>query len=534
MKNKSVLPAMAYLACLALRAEAGEQFRYAANNGSITINGSAGYQALSGGMTIPGSIDGLPVTHIGDSAFYLNDGMTSVNISSGVTVIGNSAFMSCNRLTSVVLPDSLKQIGFGAFSGCSLTNLIIPSGVTNIGTVAFSHCSRLNSITVDPLNPNYSSKTGVLFNKSQSILLFVPDGMTGEYTIPDSVIEIDDLAFQTTGLSKITVSDSVSRIGSHGFYSNYSLTNVVLGKNVSEIGGEGFEWMAFSECPKLLRIEVNPTNAVFSQTDGVLLKNKGVILIKFPEGKPGSFCVPDSTTEIEEHSFSQSTYLTGVDTGKNVNSISREAFENCPALTNVTFGGKLKTIGEASFSSCKSLAFIAVPDNVTRIEASAFYSCASLKNVTIGKGVSNVGDGCFSKCPNLTAITVDTNNATYGSSDGVLLSKRNGRLLKCPEGKRGAFVIPAGIAKIGDESFSFSNLTNIIVPKSVKSIEGQAFLMAKTKAIYFEGDAPKITGLPKEGDSLLFVGCDNLTIYYKKGTHGWKSEFAGCPTATWE
>ena len=59
--------------------------------------------------------------------------------------------------------------------GCtSLTSVTIPSSVTSIGDGAFADCTSLTAITVDALNPVYSSVDGVLFNKSQTTLVQYP------------------------------------------------------------------------------------------------------------------------------------------------------------------------------------------------------------------------------------------------------------------------------------------------------------------------------------------------------------------------
>ena len=85
-------------------------------------------------LVIPNS-----VTSIGDKAFYLCTGLTSVTIPNSVTSISKYAFMSCSGLTSVTIPNSVTSIGDKAFYDCSgITSVTIPNSVTSIGSSAFS------------------------------------------------------------------------------------------------------------------------------------------------------------------------------------------------------------------------------------------------------------------------------------------------------------------------------------------------------------------------------------------------------------
>ncbi len=98
-----------------------QEFPYTANNGTVTITG---YTGSGGAVIIPGAITGLPVTSIGNSAFYECYGLTSVTIPNSVTNIGRYAFTSCINLTIVMIPSSVTSIGEGAFEGCtSLTGV---------------------------------------------------------------------------------------------------------------------------------------------------------------------------------------------------------------------------------------------------------------------------------------------------------------------------------------------------------------------------------------------------------------------------
>lgn len=96
-------------ALLALPAVGQSHFSYITNNGTIIITR---YTGSGGAVTIPATINGLPVTSIGTSAFAGNS-LTSV------TSIGDEALAICYGLTSVTIPNRANRVGGGAFNSCT-------------------------------------------------------------------------------------------------------------------------------------------------------------------------------------------------------------------------------------------------------------------------------------------------------------------------------------------------------------------------------------------------------------------------------
>jgi hypothetical protein len=170
------------LLMMALPAVAEAQCRYTNNEATLTITG---YTGPGGAVTIPGTINGLPVTSIGAKAFFFCASLTDLTIGNNVTSIGVSAFSGCPSLTSVTIGRSVTNIGDSAFWWCpSLTNVTIANGVPNIGAAAFASCASLTRVTIG----NGLTNIGASAFASCTSLTSV--------TIPKSVISIMACAFE--------------------------------------------------------------------------------------------------------------------------------------------------------------------------------------------------------------------------------------------------------------------------------------------------------------------------------------------------
>ena len=166
-----------------------------------------------------------------------------------VTVLGNSTFQYCTQasdIESVTLPVSLTTIEKNAFYNCEkLKSVTIPPNVSSIGLAAFVEGlseSSLTEIKVDPENPYFSEKDGVVFSKDGTKLIVFPSGRSGDYQIPDGTVSVGDYAFYyCVNVSSITVPGSVRSLGEGAFGNCSSLTKAVLNEGLEEIGEYAFQ-----------------------------------------------------------------------------------------------------------------------------------------------------------------------------------------------------------------------------------------------------------------------------------------------------
>ena len=266
-------------------------------------------------ITIPDS-----VTSIGVGAFSYCYSLTNITIPDSVTSIGDYAFYVCSSLESITIPDSITTIGDSAFDFCkNLKKISIGKSVTSIGgTVtgvgdeAFRGCLSLESIMVDVNNAYYSSDAyGVLFDKNKTILIRYPAGNARtEYFVPDSVITIDDYAFEyCANLESITMPDSVISIG----------------------------YAAFTDCSSLI-----------------------------------SITIPDSLTIIRNMTFRYCTNLESIIIPNSITSIGPNAFTYCSNLESITILNPECEIYDSSYTIYSGTKIIGYADSTAQAYAEKY------------------------------------------------------------------------------------------------------------------------------------------------------------------
>ncbi len=95
-----------------------------------------------------------------------------------------------------------------------------------------------------------------------------------------------------------------------------------------------------------------------------------------------SVTIPESVTSIGAWAFQNCTGLTSITIPKDLTSISMGMFCDCSGLTSVTIPEGVTSIGYYVFEGCAGLTSVTIPSSVTNINPFAFARCLGLTSVT--------------------------------------------------------------------------------------------------------------------------------------------------------
>ena len=230
----------------------------------------------------------------------------------------------------------------------------------------------------------------------------------------------------------------VSSIGHHAFDRCSGLTSVTIPNSVTNIGID-----AFCDCTGLT-----------------------------------SVTIPDSVTNIGSWAFKGCTGLTSVNIPNSVTMIGDGAFFKCSSLVSVTIPSSVKYIFSEAFSKCSSLTTLTIPNSVTYIYTHAFSGCSGLTSVIIPKSVIFIGSCAFADCKSLKSVYIsdifDWCNIYYEDELSNPLYYASHLYLNNEELRD--LVIPNGVTSIRYYAFAnCSSLTSVVIPNSVTSIHDGAF-----------------------------------------------------------
>ena len=312
--------------------------------------------------------------------------------------------------------------------------------------------------------------------------------ISGKIVIPEKVehdgksylvTEIGYRAFYgCTGLTSVTIPNSVTRIGYRAFYGCTGLTSVKLPNSVTSIGENAFDGTAWYE----------------NQPDGLIYLGKVAYKYKgeMPDGT--AIVLKDRCTGISGSAFEGCTGLTSIAIPNSVTEIGSSAFYSCTGLTSVTIPSSVKVIDSNAFKGCTGLTSVGIPNTVTKIGNCAFEGCTGLTSVVIPNSVAEIGSSAFSCCTGLTSVAIP-NSVTV--IDSYTFSGCTGLT---------SVEIPNTVTKIGYRAFDgCTGLTSVAIPSSVTMIDSYAFSGCTGLTLV------AIPNSVTEIDSYAFSGCTGLT-----------------------
>ena len=301
-------------------------------------------------ITVPGTVDGVPVTVVGPRAFVgLGQETETVNLPDSVEEIRMGAFYNDYWLKEIHLPKSLLTVGDAAFWGCGcLKKLDWPAGVKKWGNLAVAFCDALTELTLPPsldeagygnytncaklreIKGNckaYKIKDQALFSRDGKTLMAYPCGREAkEYEIPKGTKEIAFSAFAgSRNLKKLIFPEGLVRIGNYAFTSCDGLTGLDFPDSLTDIGtcafdaARTFDRIWLTDAPAKIRIgkglkrmgdntfsnfsslyfETDPGNKTFKAKDGSLMNRAGDA-VRACKVNEYIIYVPDGSLEISD------------------------------------------------------------------------------------------------------------------------------------------------------------------------------------------------------------------------------------------
>ena len=263
-------------------------FEYSVADGEVTI---VAYNGNYTDLVIPEEIDGMPVTTIGNVAFYIRtfDGVNydktpykSVFVPKTVTSMPRMPFSSfdflekitvdednpvydsrsgCNAIIetatntliagckNTIIPDGIEVIDYGAFSYCiGLESINLPDSIEYIGEYAFYECAELKAAKI---------REGV---EVIATAAFYGCSSIKEIVVPESILEIWEYAFyECDSLEKLTfkgwvntdevplVNGELKELAFHGYlsvlgnsFNECVIDTIILPKSLESIGENSF------------------------------------------------------------------------------------------------------------------------------------------------------------------------------------------------------------------------------------------------------------------------------------------------------
>lgn len=488
----------------------------------------------TGNIVVPDTVDGFPVTKIGDWAFcqyfetkqdgtlgfhnsavdnevrylmgdssltsvtlgkhvkelgtcaFANSGITTLNIPNSLNIIGDHTFYCCENLETINFENNstLSYIDLSAFSGCDkLNNVVLPASVERIEGTAFLNCLSLTNFSFAP-------NSTIKYIGSRTFM----NTAIVNITIPASVEEIGPAVF--------SIHNYTDR---ENYPSKLETVTFETGSNLHTLGQ-----LAFHTCKELKSINLEVCTKLKTIGEATFYETVSLESITIPASVEtiGQNCFVSTTDATDPNNTIYNSNLKSVtfETNSKLKEVSYGMFRNCAKLTSVNLNActQLRTISSQSFRDCKSLTSIYIPASVIKMggENSTIFYNTGLTSVVV-ENLNSYLNIDFDEFNYVNPIN-EGKNLYIGSVDANNLVK-----------SITAEDFGNSVTKIVDFMFwNCSSIENIELPSQVKSLGINSFASCSNLAVVtFDGNSQLETI-----GNYAFKGCSDLTAFTIKST----------------
>lgn len=429
---------------------------------------------VNGDLVIPAQVENESVTYtvtsIAASGFYNNDHITSVVFPATMRSTGTSAFEECSQIQTLTLNEGLETIGEFLIwcsdndddANYSLTEITIPSTVTSLGRGSFYGCRFMMTVnfpgsnTASDIDINtkvygmFYGAGGYTLNLDRNITFndgfsIAPFRNVNIVNIGSHVTSLPEkLFYESTNLTQIEMSNTVTTMGDYCFYGCTSLMDIssCLSTGMTEIPEH-----AFDHCTSLVSVTIPSyittlhasafwylkSNDNYTRID-LTIEDSPTPLTIYDSGSSGNNDMPfydvdvigayigrDIIRTAKEGNTAFATAclfnkkLTSVTFGPQVTTIGDHMFNGSTSLNQILFeeGSRLTTIGEGAFKNIEANIAFAMPNTVVTLGDQAFQN-SGITELQLSDHLTTIGDYAFENCKALYSVTIPASVTKIG------------------------------------------------------------------------------------------------------------------------
>ena len=398
----------------------------------------------------------------------------------GITAIGDEAFLDHVSMEAVTLPDGLLTIGNRAFEGTQLSSLILPESVTSIGdaafldtpmiSVTFAENGNLTAIGADAFRNTELSEVNLKpgLERIGNRALLECEHLTA-VTLPDTITEIGDQAFQGSGITALTLPEQLLTLGAYAFEGTQITGEIVIPGAVTDIGEQAFgntgitdvfflgtetkiqgpvtgsasgqsalmhalpvsvtarsisyhyDSFVDADAPDWTYVWAFKNNGLhwkssytdaFSGAPALYQEDELLVALTYTGTSMPSMTILQGVGVLGEHLLANHNEITGIQLPSSLRIIDDYAFSHAEYLTGITLPEGVLSLGVRAFEHCKAMTSVLLPDSMNRLSDYTFDGCYQVPGIVLPDNMTYVGNSALGDVAGTRTFTVNIDSNT--------------------------------------------------------------------------------------------------------------------------